>query len=154
MACKHETRGRLIDANFNGSRRIENRHPDSAKTVQHVEAQGHALECARSDRAYENRIRQIRAKPRNDKAAWPPCVETALRQADRNGNRARARESRRKIARMPIINIDNERDLGSVQRLAGCRLTIRTRHRAMLDRSHPRGKSRRSRPPSQWRAPG
>jgi len=40
------------------------------------------------------------------------CVETALRQADRNGNRARARESRRKIARMPIIKIDNERDLG------------------------------------------
>ena len=65
----------------------------------------------RSDRAHEDRVRQNRApKPGMTRPLGRVRVEPALRQADGTATVARARESRGEIARVPIVEIDRERD--------------------------------------------
>jgi hypothetical protein len=56
---------------------------------------------------------------------------------------APARESRGEIPRMPIVKIHRQGDFGFAGGLAGGVQPIRRRHRARLDRSCLRGRSRR-----------
>ncbi len=85
---KGEARRRLVDADLDRARRIDDRDADVGETVENAEPQSDALEPAGSDGPDENGVGQVEAEAGNDEAALALGVKPALRQPDRGCDRA------------------------------------------------------------------
>ena len=93
---------RFVDAAFDRTRVVVDRHAEFAQGMQHAEPLGDLLEATARDAAHQHRVGQGAAEAGNDQAVpGRRGVDVAVRQIDAAANAAACPQGRLQLARVP-----------------------------------------------------